>query len=61
MFSIFTKDKRGLAEKRETLLDVYLFNLLRQPERVGWIKDDLEVLILLSLERVIEVNLCPFR
>ena len=33
--SLFTKDKRGLAEKREIILDSYLCNLLRQPERVG--------------------------
>lgn len=31
---LFTKDKRGLAESREAILDNYLINLLKQPERV---------------------------
>lgn len=35
VYSLFSKDKRGLAEKRETIIDVYLCNLLRQPERVS--------------------------
>ena len=34
MTSLFAKDKRGLAESREQMVDLYLLNLLKQPERV---------------------------
>lgn len=36
VINLFNKDKRGLAESRETLLDRYLHNLLRQAERVSY-------------------------
>ena len=35
MASLFAKNKQGLAESREQMLDLYLVNLLRQPERVS--------------------------
>ncbi|XP_067935160.1 uncharacterized protein [Watersipora subatra] len=34
LVSLFSKDKRAIAEKRELLLDQYLQQLLRQPERI---------------------------
>jgi len=34
MTSLFAKDKKNLAEARENMVDLYLVNLLRQPERV---------------------------
>lgn len=34
---MFAKNKQGLAESREQMLDLYLVNLLRQPERVSLI------------------------
>lgn len=36
MTSLFAKDKQGLAESREHMIDSYLVNLLKQPERVGY-------------------------
>ncbi|KAF6020735.1 hypothetical protein EB796_020985 [Bugula neritina] len=34
MTNLFAKDKRGLAESREQMIDFYLVNLLKQPERI---------------------------